>query len=517
MNEYKLNNILNHYINFEVLDFLAKQQYIDLYDSYEEKIRPYFIYFHQRLDELLKYMNDRVKTGYYTANESRELINLIERINELKNLLKSTKYSFSLDPDYQESIDICQKFLSYSGGSEIPKEYKKLEIKRYEPIFKINERLIIKHNQLSFERIDLKLIGEGAYAKVFSFKEPLTKKRFAMKRLNKEIIGKEFERFKLEYEKMSNISNPYILKAYSYNENENSYIMEYCDYTLREYISKNNNQSFMDFNYRKKIAFQFLNGLNYLHSKGLYHRDISLNNVLIQEYDDNVIVIKLSDFGLIKDANSQLTRTDSEIRGTIIDDTLKSFKDYNIKNEIYAIGVVLWFIFTGKTNLNIDNSNIGRLVNKCIIRNHDERFNNVTEIIQSLSNIFSYETEETPESLISNNIESNIKVFKIKNDYDIRIDDRGFTILKAMVEDESDNQIFYIKTLNGETYQTSDGKFNLNLFKFSPRERSYWKSSFESLIANGFIKSVNYKNEIFEVTAQGYEFYDLQKEYISVV
>ena len=512
MSEEKLNHILANFIDFSSLTFEAKQQYIDLYDGYDEKIKPYFVYFHQQLDYLLKYLNDRVKNGHYTANESRELIYVIESVNEFKSLLKNTSYSFFLDKDYQNCIDFCQSFLSSSGGSTIPKDYEKVEIKRHEPVFKFNDTLIIDVNQRSIKKEDLKLLGEGAYAKVFSFKEPLTNKKFAMKKLKKEITGKELERFKLEFEKMSSISNPYILKAYSYDEDDNSYIMEYCEYTLKNYISCNNNKEFMTFAYRRQVALQFLKGLSYLHSKGLYHRDLSFNNVLIREYDDNVVVVKLSDFGLIKDINLDLTRTDSEIRGTIIDDTLTSFKDYNIKNEIYAIGVVLWFIFTGKSNLKIDDSNIGKIVDKCISRNHDERFNNVEEIISILSTIKSYEevNNSVKNEIVSDNF---VNIERIKTNYDAaRMDDRAFTILKAMVEDKQSGQLIHIKTLSGERLQTTDGKFNLELGKLSPRESSYWKTSFENLINYGYIRALSYKNEIFEVTSLGYEFYDLQME-----
>lgn len=80
MDEKKINNILDNFINFEYISFDPKQQYIDVYNGYDSKIKPYFVYFHQKLDELLKYMNDRASNGHYTANESRELIDVIENI-----------------------------------------------------------------------------------------------------------------------------------------------------------------------------------------------------------------------------------------------------------------------------------------------------------------------------------------------------------------------------------------------------------------------------------------------------
>lgn len=509
MDEKKLNNILSNFINFNDINFEAKQQYINIYNEYDKNISPYFIYFHQELDELLKYMNNRVSNGHYTANESRELIYVIEQINELQISLKNTKYSFTLDTDYKKCIDFCYTFLSSSGGSKIPKKYKKITLKKYEPIFIINEELVINKHK-SLKNINLKLKGNGAYANVYVFDEPLTNKKFAMKKLKKDIEGKELQRFKLEFEKMNSISNPYILKAYSFNDNDNSYIMEYCDYTLKDYIKSNNNKDFMTFQHRKNIALQFLKGLKYLHSKDIYHRDISFNNILVQEFDDNFVIIKIADFGLIKDLNLELTRTDSEIRGTIIDDTLTSFKDYNLNNEIYSIGVVLWFIFTGKTNLNTDNSAIAEIVNKCIIRNPEKRYNDVNEIIQEIKSLNNYNNEQK-----DNNIESGkhlkIKVDKIKDNNELDINDRAFTILKAMVEDDTNNQLYHLKTLAGETLQTSGGNFNISLEEYTAKERAYWKQALNDLINNNLIQALNYKNEIFEVTADGYEFYDSQK------
>lgn len=81
-----------------------------------------------------------------------------------------------------------------------------------------------------------------------------------------------------------------------------------------------------------------------------------------------------------------------------------------------------------------------------------------------------------------------------------------------MVEDDGNNQLYYLKTLAGEILQTSGGNFSVSLAEYTAKERAYWKKSLQDLIDNDLIKSLNYKDEIFEVTTSGYEFYDLQKE-----
>ena len=181
---------------------------------------------------------------------------------------------------------------------------------------------------LEQRNIEKKLIGEGSYAHVYSYKEIISKKKFVIKKLKTDgdVTEKESERFKLEFERMKSISSPYIVEVYSYDNTDNSYTMEWCDKTLLKYINENNNKDFMTFDFRKKIVFQFFEGLKIIHSKEILHRDLSFNNILVKEYDDNVIVIKISDFGISKDLDLSLTNTGSEIRGTIVDYTLSTLR-----------------------------------------------------------------------------------------------------------------------------------------------------------------------------------------------
>ena len=83
---------------------------------------------------------------------------------------------------------------------------------------------------------------------------------------------------------MKGLDFPYILKVYRYNEVENSYLMEFCESTLEEYVKRRNNQPQFDFSVRRRIALQFLYGLNYLHLKGICHRDLSLKNILLRVF-----------------------------------------------------------------------------------------------------------------------------------------------------------------------------------------------------------------------------------------
>jgi hypothetical protein len=51
---------------------------------------------------------------------------------------------------------------------------------------------------------------------------------------------------------------------------------------------------------------------------------------MLKVYGDGAVLVKLSDFGLVKDHASEFTRTKTEMRGTIRDPLLSSFKDYTV-------------------------------------------------------------------------------------------------------------------------------------------------------------------------------------------
>lgn len=115
---------------------------------------------------------------------------------------------------------------------------------------------------------------------------------------------------------MKNLNSPYIVEVYKFDEENMEYLMEYMDETLEEYIDKNNNK--LSINDRTMLVRQILKAFKYIHSKAALHRDISTKNILVKKYED-VVVLKVSDFGLIKIPNSELTRKGTEIKGSLND------------------------------------------------------------------------------------------------------------------------------------------------------------------------------------------------------
>ena len=99
---------------------------------------------------------------------------------------------------------------------------------------------------------------------------------------------------------------------------------------------------------------QMANGLAYIHSKKLAHRDIKPGNILFQlnEPSDSPFTFKISDFGLVKMTSEEGTFYQSGIKGTPqymapekLDDEI-SFQKGTQAADVFALGCVFYYFWT---------------------------------------------------------------------------------------------------------------------------------------------------------------------------
>ena len=379
------NAIETHYR--KLADSLSNE-YEELYESIgNEKLRALFSTLHMRVVNLFDSMNHRLPTGDYSshfwADPSRDLIQTIEIIEALERSLKKSEFAFSVDEYYREKVTFCKTFLRKSGGSAIPPNTEKMELYYTIPIFSLHRSIVIE-NQKNIS--DLKLIGEGSYAHVFKYFDKFYLKTFALKRAKNELTSKELERFRREYEQMSGLSSPYVLEVFGYNEANKEYVMEFMDAPLDKYISKNNGK--LSFQERLKLGLQSIRAFTYIHSKNILHRDISPKNILIKEYDD-VVVVKIADFGLVKVVDSQLTSVNTDFKGYFNDPNLvvEGFDKYDVLHETYALTRILYFVLTGKTSTDKVSANLRSFIEKGLGSDKRFRFKDIDELRQAFQNI----------------------------------------------------------------------------------------------------------------------------------
>lgn len=227
---------------------------------------------------------------------------------------------------------------------------------------------------------ELKPIGNGSYANVYKYYDKRYDKWFALKRAKKNLDSKEILRFKREYDDMKKLHSPYVVEVYNYDEIKSQYTMELLDCTLEKYINEQN--STLDVKQRKKIVLQLFNAYEYIHSHGLLHRDICPKNILVKQYDD-VLILKISDFGLVKETESELTSDSTEIKGYYNDPTLRieGFKNYELLHEIYALTQVIVYVMTGKSNFDkVTNANLKKFLQIGTNPDKTKRFQSLQEM-----------------------------------------------------------------------------------------------------------------------------------------
>jgi serine/threonine-protein kinase len=379
------NTIETHYR--KLADSLSNE-FEDLYESISnEKLRALFSTLHTRVVNLFDSMNHRLPTkdcsSHFWADPSRELIQAIEIIGALERSLKKSEFSFAVDEYYREKIAFCKTFLSKSGGSAIPPNTEKMELYYTIPIFSLQRSIVIE-NQKNIS--DLKLIGEGSYAQVFKYFDKFYIKTFALKRAKIDLTPKELERFRREYKQMSGLNSPYVLEVFGYNEANKEYVMEFMDGPLDKYISKNNGK--LLFQERLKLGLQIIRAFMYIHSKNILHRDISPKNILIKEYDD-VVVVKIADFGLVKVVDSHLTSVSTEFKGYFNDPNLvvEGFDKYDVLHETYALTRILYYVLTGRTSTDRVSPNLRSFIEKGLSSDKRLRFKNIDELRQAFQHI----------------------------------------------------------------------------------------------------------------------------------
>jgi len=338
----------------ELERFEIDEEFRGIYsDVSNDELQYLFTILHSKLISLFRDMNMRLPTNKYTAHywadQSRELITCIDVSLNTYYSVQGSKYEFNINNYYLKKFDECRQFLSRSGGSELPADMDKIQLYYKTPIFTITNKVNIRAINDNLDA-NLSMIGEGSYALVYKYKDPNYNKNIVIKRAKDILSTKELERFEKEFKALNKLSSPYIIDVYKYNSSIPEYSMEYMDINLEKYISKNNTK--LSKKTRKGIIYQILRGFEYMHSKNLLHRDINPNNILIKLYED-VSVVKISDFGLVKEPNSKLTSVNTEPKGYYNDPILKTigFHNYSMEHEIYALCFVIYYVMTGEGTL----------------------------------------------------------------------------------------------------------------------------------------------------------------------
>ena len=148
-------------------------------------------------------------------------------------------------------------------------------------------------------------IGEGAMGEVYRATHAMLRRPTAIKLLRPEIAGEEtLRRFEREVQQTSRLSHPNTVSIYDYGHTAEGffyYAMEYLDgANLEEIVDRTGPMPAARAIY---ILRQACGALSEAHRAGLVHRDIKSGNILLCRQGGLHDVVKIVDFGLVKDLN----------------------------------------------------------------------------------------------------------------------------------------------------------------------------------------------------------------------
>ncbi|RVU54758.1 Stk1 family PASTA domain-containing Ser/Thr kinase [Anaerosphaera multitolerans] len=261
----------------------------------------------------------------------------------------------------------------------------------------------------------LEKIGTGGMGDVYKAHDRKLDRIVAVKVLKPEYTDDStfIRKFKRESLAAASISHPNIVSIYDVGSEEidnkkiHYIVMEFIDgKTLKEIIREDGRlNEKRALNYTVQVA----EALKTAHSKGIVHRDIKTQNIMVTR-DDRV---KVTDFGIARVADNATVTATNAIMGSVHYFSPEQARGANVDNrsDLYSLGIVLYEMLTGKLPFDAENpvsvalmqvqndmplpsksySDISpaadSIVLKLTMKNPDDRYRDVYTLIRDIKNI----------------------------------------------------------------------------------------------------------------------------------
>jgi serine/threonine protein kinase len=197
-------------------------------------------------------------------------------------------------------------------------------------------------------------IATGGMGSVYKARDEGLDRVVALKVLAPELSDNEvvLERFRREAKHAAKLSHRNIVTLYECGEDQGLHFlaMEFVEgIDLGDYIKRRNQ---LQPNEARRILKQACKALDHAHSQGLTHRDIKPSNFLLAREND-VTVVKLTDFGLARNANDKQFRVtrDGTTVGTVDYLSPEQARDSDladVRSDIYSLGCTFYHMLAGR-------------------------------------------------------------------------------------------------------------------------------------------------------------------------
>ncbi len=202
----------------------------------------------------------------------------------------------------------------------------------------------------------LDVIGKGGMGIVYRAKDPFLDRMVAIKIMTiSSADSSEFlPRFLREAKATAQLQHPNIVTVFELGEHEGSpYIaMQYLEGASLAAILRSKQE--LPLLQKIDIIVQTCHGLAYAHQKGIIHRDIKPDNIMVLK-DGSV---KIVDFGIARIGDTNFTRT-GQFMGSLNYMSLEQLNDkvqVDQRTDVYSTGVVLYQMLTGVLPFDADNA-----------------------------------------------------------------------------------------------------------------------------------------------------------------
>ncbi|MBQ3118528.1 MAG: Stk1 family PASTA domain-containing Ser/Thr kinase [Clostridia bacterium] len=255
-------------------------------------------------------------------------------------------------------------------------------------------------------------IGRGGMAQVFLAKCLVLNRYVAIKVLRPEYRDDaEFiKRFKIEAQSAASLSHPNIVSIYDVgNEGDMEYIvMEHVEgITLKQYLGAKGTLPWKE---AVDSAAQICSGLEHAHKKGIIHKDIKPENIMITKEG----ILKITDFGIAKALNQGTITTGGLTMGSVHYFSPEQARGgiTDAKTDLYSVGILLYEMvagkrpFEGETAISVAmqhieaepvrpsmfNQSIPKsletVILKAMKKNQSERYQSATEMLIDLKKVY---------------------------------------------------------------------------------------------------------------------------------